>query len=87
MRFSVFDLEKKLNSIDVVVPKVVEDALGGSFSEACKSGPVGFGYTEETGYFILMSGQGPFIFWLEKELEGTYITNSIGSRIGWERKY
>ena len=30
------------------------------------SGLIGLGHNEEVGYFVLMSGQGPFICWAEK---------------------
>lgn len=32
-----------------------------------ESGPTGLGYTDETGYYILGTGQGPFVIWMEKE--------------------
>ena len=32
-----------------------------------ESGPIGLGFTPETGYYIIASGQGPFVVWMEKE--------------------
>lgn len=81
----VYELEKHLISKEKwgIVPQKVIDALGEPLEEAVKSGPVGVGYTKETGWFILMCGQGPFIFWLERESEGEYKNASDGRREQW----
>jgi hypothetical protein len=63
------------------VPQCVVDVLGKSLEEASKEVPLSIGHTPETGWFILMSGQGPFIFWIENP--GEYQTANDGRRDSW----
>ena len=64
---NVYELEKHLVSDSTKVPQYVINQLGEDAEEEIKHYPIAFGYTKETGWYILMSGQGPFIFWMEKE--------------------
>jgi len=86
---TVYELERHMIPWDgnnpPEVPQIVIDALGEPLEQAVKSGPIGVGHTEETGWFILMSGQGPFIFWMEKEDEGQYSQANDGRRDAWVR--
>lgn len=71
---NVFELEKHMISPSEwseKIPSHVIEQLGVKtaeevIEESKRGGPIGFGYTEETGWYILMSGQGPFVFWIEK---------------------
>jgi hypothetical protein len=86
---TVYELEHKILPEEEWgnIPQIVSDALGEPWEEAAKSVPLGIGHTEETGWFIVMSGQGPFIFWMEKEDEGTYGHANDGRRDHWTRKH
>lgn len=91
---TVYELERRMipteeldNTFQDGVPKCIEDALGQPWGEFLKEGiPTGIGHTEETGWFILMSGQGPFIFWIEKEDQGVYRNANDGRRDEWVPK-
>lgn len=45
-------------------PDHVQKELG--FSRLGMSAPIGIGWNEDTGWFCLCSGQGPFMAWSEK---------------------
>lgn len=76
----IFELEKHLidpndwydhkDKLDINVWTDLENCL----IDPMGSGPMGLGYTEETGYYILFSGQGPVVAWMEKPqyVGGTY---------------
>lgn len=62
----VFKLEKHLISpekwtdeIIGIFPKEIQEDL------RAKDYPIGIGYYEETGWFCLASGQGPYIVWMQ----------------------
>jgi hypothetical protein len=39
-----------------------------TFHEEIEAGyPIGFGFDEDLGWFVLMCGQGPFLAWCERE--------------------
>lgn len=86
---SVYELERQMISssewdkIPQEAHEMFKEVLHESLEDACKSGPTGVGYTEETGWFILMSGQGPFIFWMENEDHGSYSMAPDGRRDRW----
>lgn len=89
MTVSVYELEKHLmprsewDSIPLEAHAMFREVLNESLEDACKCGGVGVGHTEETGWFILMSGQGPFIAWMEHESRGTYRMSSDGRQDLW----
>lgn len=62
-KINVFELEKKLIKHDDFsnynIPKEVLDI----YNDSEESGPTGIGYDDEIGFFILGSGQGPFLIW------------------------
>ena len=61
---NVFKLEKYLippERWNGEVPNFVRDKINPE-----DDSPIGFGYTKETGWFILGTGQGPFLIWKEK---------------------
>lgn len=83
---NVYKLEKKLippNKWNEVPKQLIEEALKQPLNEASKEVPLGIGYTEETGWYILMSGQGPFIFWMENEDKGFYSLSQDGRCDRW----
>lgn len=82
---SVYDLERLALPPERwhVIPRCVETALGQSVEEASSEVPLCVGHLEITGWFIVMSGQGPFIFWMEKEENGTYGYATDGRRDHW----
>lgn len=81
----VYDLENHLLPKEIwdKAPRCVHDALGQPLNEACAEVPIAIGRTTLTGWFILMSGQGPFIYWLEYEDRGVYGNASDGRRDRW----
>lgn len=77
----VFELEKHLiravrNCGDPAGPPWEEETLA-HFPEKYQDelrhpelyGSIGIGHTEKTGWFILGTGQGPFIIWTEKSIK------------------
>ena len=61
---NIFELEKHLipfTEWEEKVPKFVRDMV-----DLDDGQPTGIGYTEKTGWYILGTGQGPFVVWMEK---------------------
>jgi len=81
----VYDLEKHALTEEILnkVSPCVHDALGQPLEDACAEVPITVGHTTLTGWFILMSGQGPFIYWLEYEDRGVYGNAPDGRRDRW----
>ena len=81
MATSVFELEKKMipfrdweQHLDKFPPeqqKWIRDCIADPYA----AGPMGIGYTEETGYYILFCGQGPGVGWMEKDVKIAGIYN------------
>jgi hypothetical protein len=47
-----------------IIPEDVRDGITDDIRNGC---PVGVGCREDVGYFVLGTGQGPFIIWIENE--------------------
>lgn len=47
-----------------------------------EGGPVSIGKSDELGWFIACSGQGPFIAWAEKDVHEGDIVTHVSGRIG-----
>lgn len=51
------------------LPSDERSLLEQSLENPFDSGPIGLGYTNKTGYFILFCGQGPCIGWIEQNYD------------------
>jgi hypothetical protein len=78
---NVFDLEKHLippnkwyYHREKLDPNVLQDLENCLIDPWSSGGNMGLGYTEDTGYYVLFSGQGPGVAWMEKPcaVDGPY---------------
>ena len=63
----IFELERNMISFKdwkkLVPEHIYNEYLAPEVNEGC---PIGCGYTKETGWFVIGSGQGPFLIFKEK---------------------
>lgn len=74
--YNVFELEKSLIPSENwnarykdMHPKCQDLVREMELDPFSQGGPIGIGFREDTGWFILCSGQGPFIHWIENDEE------------------
>lgn len=79
---NIFDLERKMipfeewNKHIDRFPFEQQEWIRSHQKNPHLEGPMGIGFTPETGYYVLFCGQGPGVGWIEKDVKvcgNTYI--------------
>ena len=75
------DLEKNMLSYDD--PKIPEPVKARAEDPSLAGYPVGIGHRDDVGWFILGTGQGPYVIWLENEdnWKSGHLENGVDIRV------